>query len=332
MDCEVYGDIVACLPQGRTLFAYERDHYAVHLLDYLLAAGWSAQRLRSSPFARLLEKPPVREILATTGRADFSRRHLALAFMRDPVIWRLTVGRWEAERRYQFRQTSRRGSNIVLQLNFTAQHNHAFRELLSPTGATIFAVDGHPVSTREHTMAWSRIDLDLDTGEALIEEVQCDWVRQARRAATYPRHFHRRNATTDETGDRIYPRERFEAGVKTYYDKVLPRYADGWEETIMAATLFFIVRELGIRTIYMHAFDTGNALKHITGRWDGKPPRSLYTDLPRRFCFSLGTEGPTFLSAEIARIARGKHRVPVNFWRLRLGNDTVQQLPPSRIP
>ena len=38
----------------------------------------------------------------------------------------------------------------------------------------------HPVASGgELTLAWSRIDLDLDRGEALVEEIQSDWVRDA---------------------------------------------------------------------------------------------------------------------------------------------------------
>ena len=38
----------------------------------------------------------------------------------------------------------------------------------------------HPVrQDGRHTLAWARMDVDLDAGEALIEEIQSDWIREA---------------------------------------------------------------------------------------------------------------------------------------------------------
>lgn len=36
---------------------------------------------------------------------------------------------------------------------------------------------GHPVSRQRNTLAWARLDLDLNSATALIEEIQSDWIR-----------------------------------------------------------------------------------------------------------------------------------------------------------
>lgn len=325
MDPRAFGDIVACLPRGRTLFHYERDHFAVQLLDYLMSSGWRAADIRSSMFRRLLDKPPVRDALAAAGRADFGREDVAFAPMASPVPWRLSVAKWVALRDHRNRQVSRKGLNIVLQVNFSAQHNAEYRRHVSPANAPLFRLTGHPSSRTEHTMAWSRIDADLDTGEALIEEIQSDWFKRASYAVSSQRWFYRREVehADRETGIRSF--EDFSTGIQRYCADVLPRYQRDWQETTLAAVLWFIVRELGIRDIYLHQIDTGNRLKHINPRWNS-PPQSVYTDLPRRFCFSMVGAGPSFIEHELARCTSGKRKITPSFWRLNLSPASLEQI------
>ncbi len=61
------------------------------------------------------------------------------------------------------------------------------------------------------------------------------------------------------------------------------------------AAIGFIRDELGLAHIYYHSEQSGRLLKRITG---GLPPRSLYVDLPRRFCFRETLEIPEFLVRE----------------------------------
>ena len=60
----------------------------------------------------------------------------------------------------------------------------------------------------------------------------------------------------------------------------------------MTATLWFLLEELGIKTIFFHTYESGVRLKQIK---HGAPPRSIYTDLPRTFCFRTTHNGPAFL-------------------------------------
>lgn len=80
------------------------------------------------------------------------------------------------------------------------------------------------------------------------------------------------------------------------YREVLRPYSKVWDEAILTAALCFIRRELGIREVFYHSYDTGNRLKGIERYYEyGKPPRYLYTDLPKKFCFVKTSEAPDFL-------------------------------------
>ena len=80
--------------------------------------------------------------------------------------------------------------------------------------------------------------------------------------------------------------------MRRYVKETLLPYYELWDEAVLAAAIEFCVGELGISNIYYHSFETGNALKGIS---DTYPPRSLYTDLPRQFCFEQTEEMPRML-------------------------------------
>ncbi len=61
---------------------------------------------------------------------------------------------------------------------------------------------------------------------------------------------------------------------------------------MLAASLQFLFVELGISDIYYHHYESGCQLKSISC---GKPPRSIYTDLPKKFCFGKTEQTPEFL-------------------------------------
>lgn len=322
MDISVYREILAILPRGRTLFHYERDRYAVQLIRYLLRAGWSMRALKESRYARLLGKQPVRDLMSAFGTLDIGQDEIELAPMERPVPWRLTLSRWGNDRDHRYVQICRKGFNLVLQLNMPTEHNELLANLTSPHLANILIRRGHPNNQDEITLAWARIDVDFDNGEALIEEIQSDWIRDVPDVIKYPRYY--RNRIRGRFGhDAVssLPPLGLAKRMKHYSDKHLPRYADRWEETMLAAALFFIVEELGLKCVYMHDFNTGNSLKNIDP--DYAPPKSLYTKLPKRFCFEQDGFGPNFLVGETGALTRRKHRRkklrgPVRFWKLDL--------------
>ena len=76
------------------------------------------------------------------------------------------------------------------------------------------------------------------------------------------------------------------------YQEYLRPYRKILAEAALAAAIDYLF-ELGIRRIYYHDFETGCRLKGIELDW--APPRSLYTDLPKRFCMQRTEQGPSFL-------------------------------------
>lgn len=301
MDAQLITQITACLPRGETAFRYAKDDYALNLLNRLPSAQTSIAHIKKTRFARLLNKPAVKQHLAKAGdgllRAQYNDNPQAQDFI-------LSLSKWGAPTTSEGHQISRAGYNLVLQLNFPTQHDQHYAQLVRPRRDALFNYEGHPVLRRgrreffHETLAWARIDLDFHTNEALIEEIQSDWVREARQAIdTRTRHRHKWEGRywAHKMGGSL-------AQLHEYINTILPPYARLWEEAILSASISFIRDELGIKRIFYHGFETGAAAKAIYYRL---PPRSLYTELPSRFCFEKTDRPPTFLWHE----AVFKHRI-----------------------
>ena len=99
-----------------------------------------------------------------------------------------------------------------------------------------------------------------------------------------------------------------------YVDEVLQPHIAVWDEAMLTATLRFLREDLGIRRIFYHTFDGGNRIKALRS---GMPPRSLYTRLPRRFCFRKTAEVPSFLMAQ-RRVRKEVQKGGVRFFLLEL--------------
>lgn len=89
--------------------------------------------------------------------------------------------------------------------------------------------------------------------------------------------------------------ERYHPLINEYREQVLKPYAQVWDEAALAATIRLIRHDLGISEIFYHSFETGNLMKGI--RHNSLPPRSLYSDLPQKFAFTLTDEVPQFLQS-----------------------------------
>jgi len=246
--------------------------------------------LKRSPLAGLLNKPVVKELLAGLGDGVLSQTHCQAVWPMDTREFILTLDRWGGEDR-SWQQTCRPGWNLVLQLNFTSAHGQAMQRLLKTRERAIFNFGGHPVvepgpdEAPRDTLAWARIDLDWTHDEALIEEIQSDWVREALHTRDHYKRQARRRTPRYWWGDG--------EGLERYCAEQLGAYTRLWSEAMLGATLEFIHRDLGIGTVYYHSFDTGAALKGIQY---SLPPRSLYSELPRRFCFQPCQAPPRFLA------------------------------------
>ena len=274
-------EIIECMPRGRTPFYYFKDRYALMLMSLAFTKPATKAEVRDAGFGRLLEKPVVKKAMGECGSGRVSSEVCDFYWPDEYRTYSLSLGRWGSQDRFGD-QVSRTGYNLVLQLNFSLRHTGRYHHLLDQDRAYHFENWGHPVSRgKARTLAWSRMDIDLNRGEALIEEIQNDWIRDAmwarRRADKYSRTI------------LFYGTRMWSANVKEYVDTVLAPHIKVWDEAMLAATIWFLREELGIRRIYYHTHESGAALKRISYR---KPPRSLYTALPRRFCFKETSERP----------------------------------------
>jgi hypothetical protein len=288
METTYLEEAIDCLSDERRVLHYYQDQYAIYLLQCSFG-GLSEIRideLRSSKFSKLLNRNIVKELVAKSGNGLLTKQKLDEAYSLSYESYVITLSKWSNKNDYSWSQTSRPGSNLVLQLNFTGEHDQYMGEL--KVNKDTFKYYDHPVHETKSSVAWARIDFDLETGEALIEEIQNDWLRKA--------VFHNQRAKrTILRGYRFYNLYRIKYSVEdmlTYTDSILKRYTKIWSETMLFSTIQFIKHELGINNIYYHSFETGRCLKNLR---DSCPPRSLYTDLPKKFCFDKISCGPSFI-------------------------------------
>lgn len=209
----------------------------------------------------------------------------------------LTFGLWgEEDASTSWTQTTRAGLNVVVQLNFPAAHDRAYRRYIEPVEDP-FELSFHPINRNgRHTLAWSRVDMDPKRGEALIEEIQSDWIRDATLAAEQA-------LASLVAGELERPCWLEDAGCDAlqlfrYVEYVLRNHRKIWDQAMLAASLWLLREHLGIRRIYMHTHDSGLVLKKIAHR---PPPRSIYEQLPRRFCFERVRGIPMFLLRDLPR-------------------------------
>lgn len=291
MDKQLLDEVIACLPEGRTFFHYHRDRYVLLLLEELARRG-NVQRvgeLKQTPYAHWLQKGFVKEWLAAQGRADVPVQDLLLHWPTGLThfTYLLSLGAWGQDKRNDWRQTSRPGWNLVLHLNLPLQHQRNLRDIgvADPNRLQGY---GHPRARNRLTLAWARIDLDWQTGEALIEEIQSDWMRDIARL----RDHGLRLRAAGRTVMRWRGRDIGIADLLDYAQLLMP-HAKVWHEAMLSATLWFLWRELGLHRVYYHSWQTGNVLKQLDSDW--APPRSLYSELPERFGFRRVDAGPAFL-------------------------------------
>jgi len=296
MDKSLVNEVMECLPKERTVFRYFKGRYALILLKYIIGESAMISQLKSSSFKGLLNKPEVKRALAFAGQGVVTPELLNCVWSDITYDFILTLGVWSGHC-HRCDQTSRPGYNLVLQLNFSRQHDGIYNKMVKPEYEALLNIWGHPFLNPEdrpyhrETLAWSRIDLDFDNNEALIEEIQNDWLREAEYLLRDARYY-RNNKTklVDWWGSHGRPDDVIE-----YCEQVLSPYKQLWDEAMLAATIEFVHSELGISNIYYHSENTGYLVKGIKY---SKPPRSVYSQLPRKFCFTKTNEAPGFLNQD----------------------------------
>lgn len=288
--------IIDCLPRGRTKFYYFKDRYALMLLTYIVGEGKAIHDLKGGRFNRLMQRPLVKRIIGAAGNGQLTPDALGSVWPEDYHCYRLTLDVWgddDGDARF-YNQTSRPGWNLVLQLNFSRRHNQAYYRMLKPRDEQLFNCCGHPAAwDGQPTLAWARIDLDLETDEALIEEIQTDWIKRAMRSKRYLAALGKGSISES----RYVPAYVKGLGcdceaLSRYLEDTLKPHMRMWDEAMLAAAIWFLKEEIGIGKIYYHSFKFGCRIKRITG---SKPPVSLYTQLPDRFCFKKTRGAPGFL-------------------------------------
>lgn len=274
------------LPRGRTLFYYFRDRYALLQLEHLARDGATIGEIKKTKLGPLLNRPIVREALARCGDGRLGKRELQATWPSPTWAYRLSIGRWPMENskwcRY-WHQMARPGVNLVLQMNFSMSDQRRIAALAGPDD--LRGCDSHPIAAApESTLAWARLDIDRQRGECLIEELQSDWSRDT--------------TVFDEDND----------------TESLTHHRRLWPEAMLAATIRFCINELGLNRIFLYDHATGNRYKGFRSS-NFCPPRSLYTDLPKRFCFRHTHNGPQLLrDAHINRRVRKVFTDPETRW------------------
>lgn len=94
MKKEILDEVIACLPEERTLFHYFKGQYAFHLLAYITRAQQSVSAIKRSPFQHLLNQPDVKTLLAHQGNGKLTPELFEHAWNANSQPFVLTVDRW----------------------------------------------------------------------------------------------------------------------------------------------------------------------------------------------------------------------------------------------
>lgn len=301
-----------CLSTVRTKYYYYKDRYALQLLAWKLGDEQKQlSKLKANKnTSRFLNKPSVKEVISNSANGTLNAAQLN-AFWPDYArcyVFRLTLAQWGEENRFNdsWFQTSRSGFNLVLQMNFPAAHDRDYRQNIKlDSDYDPFAYTDHPVKADDqYTLAWSRLDIELDDGIALIEEIQTDWLREAKLMHTAIRNDIDNRSITVSSKWQNTTVSKF---LSYYACHILP-LEKIWDEAMLSASLWFLKEELGITKVYFHTWESGLHFKGLED--DFGPPRSIYTKLPRRFGFEQVEEGPSFIVLATNKSRRSKKQKP----------------------
>lgn len=312
-------DFLLSIYKTQTLpFWYYRDKYAVQLLDYFLKDSMKMSELKAGPHQNLLQKKPLKEITSRLSNNQLSKTDLANYIPKEWLNFNMTFTHWGTISKYHndnWAQTTLPGFSFVVQLNFDSIHDTLFHKLIKPIAGEdpLFKYTSHPNSDKKYqlTMAWARLDFDLTTGEVLIEEIQSDWFKSF--DAIYQGLIDRKFKDERENISASWVAHYATTSIfkLRQYKSFLSIYKKIWAEAIMSAAIDFCTKELGLRDIYMHTYESGCVLK------DCSPPKSLYTKVPKKFGFKLTKTAPTFIRRH-KKIKKRIRKAGYSWWRLLL--------------
>lgn len=292
METQVLQEVTQCLHGERTLLHYFEDKYALDILERVCNKheNLNIASLKQSRWAPLLARPLIRKILAKSGSGELNLNYLpAEELVFEPFV--LTIDSWANEKTYSWSQVSRPGANLVLQLNLPSSWTAKLNSLFGSSTNEFFGYS-HPLSeAREHTLAWARLDFDFTSNEVLIEEIQSDLIG----FASYMKK--RAELCLKRGKDEVctYSRKYNAKFLLAVCNDLLDRYGRIWQEVMLSSAIAFAFDELGFREIFYHSFESGIKLKNIDF---SKPPKSIYSQLPKKFCFTQTKQAPEFLAKE----------------------------------
>lgn len=305
-------------------FSYFQDKYAIELLryalkDYQLQNGVNIAAIKKWKQGFLLDKKPLKNITASLKKNQLREADLVNFQPEEQLPFYITFDKWgtfKKHRKDTYYQTTRPGYSFVLQLNFSTHHDIPYYKLVNPernsgrNNPHPLRWICHPVcENNQLTLGWARLDFDLNTGELLIEEIQNDWLRDAKQVY---QHICREQHKEQKNRIRHWVLHRINGtaeSFKKYYETILTPYLKIWDEALLSAAIQFSIEELGIQDIYYHTYKSGCLLK------DCQPPRSIYTKLPRRFGFQKTSIAPDFIEKDkyLKKVLRTKQ---LEWWRL----------------
>lgn len=282
-------------------FYYYKDKYLLDMLLEKTPDSIKIADLKNTAVAPLLDKSWFKQnVLAKCGNGVLDKQNLYSYWAQETKAFNITLGKWGNEPRKHIKnswyQTSRSGYNLVLQLNFCSEHNNHYYNLLnpSPDNVGLFNTRAHPVSKEKLiTLGWVRLDLDFETDEVLIEEVQNDWLR------FFDGNLKRiKLEQNDAKALELLQKMGIGSGKKRFlkYAEYLEGYKAIWDEALLSAAVWFVRKELQIAHIYMHTVKSGLLFKELQ---TSKPPVSLYSKLPKKMGFTLQNTAPAFLENEV---------------------------------
>ena len=294
--------LMATLETNKKTYRYFKDKYALDLLAWQLKVEVSVSSLKKSEWGFLTQKDAVKQRLAKAGSKKISSRNFADVYHPEDIYFNYTIGQWgEYFKRYkdEWYQTSRSGKNLVLQLNFDESHNINYYKWVRPKNDNHpFTDHGHPICEKGAlTMAWARLDIDLENGDVLIEEIQSDWLRYAKSEMRLAKRRLEEAEQKPKEGLNV-PLAKFRnTCLIRYFEECLKKYVAIWEEAVLNLAIQFSISELGCEKVYYNTFDTGNIMKELSAEYT-RPPKSLYTKLPKKFGFKITREPPKMLKEE----------------------------------
>jgi hypothetical protein len=284
METILLNEVIECLPKGKTHFRYFKGAYAPKLLSLLLPENLNLREIKQSRFKGLIEHQTLKSVIANCGDGVLKKTILENIWNEPSQPFLLSVGRWGGKTKRGYYQTSRFGENLVLQLNLPIASQRNYQRWIGEDYD--YSINSqwtqHPVQSKQNnslyrdTLAWSRIDFDFDNNEALIEEIQSDGVRNLKRW-----YGHCKQCSCNHCKKVTKYLDWFDA-----YSKI-------WSEAMLMASIWFIKEELGIDRIFMHTARSGWQVKKMDKDWNA--PKSLYSDLPKKFAFKQTWSAPEFL-------------------------------------